>query len=252
MATPAVDVSILARGTPGFSGAELQNLVNTAAVRAAKLGRASVSARDFEWAKDRVMLGSERKSAIISAEDKKLTAFHEAGHALVALMTEGSTPLHSVTCLPRGSALGITHFLPEDDVLNQTFTQLKAHLDVAFGGRVAEEIVFGKQNITTGASSDISQATRIANSMIRQYGYSDVVGPVNATDSELLAPTTRTMIDDEVRRMLEEAKERAHNVLVENKHKLERLANALIEFETLDKSEVLKVIAGEKIEKNLT
>ena len=140
----AVDVSLLARGTPGFSGADLQNLVNQAAVQAARSGKPSVGAFDFDWAKDRIMMGSQRKSAVITPEDKRLTAFHEAGHALVALMTEGSTPLHSVTCLPRGASLGLTSFLPEMDVTNHTFIQLKANLDVAFGGRAAEEIVYGK------------------------------------------------------------------------------------------------------------
>jgi ATP-dependent metalloprotease len=202
---PIVQVSTIARGTPGFSGADLANLINQAALKASKDGHKSVSLMDLEWAKDRIIMGSERKSAVITDEAKKLTAYHEGGHTLMALYTEGAMDVHKVTVIPRGSALGVTVQLPSGDVTNHTRKELLAMIDVSMGGRAAEELLFGSEAVTTGASSDLENATSIAREMILKYGMSDRVGLVSYKMEELdrLGPTTKGVIEDEIKALLD-------------------------------------------------
>jgi len=244
----AVDPKILARGTPGFSGAELQNMVNQAAVQAAREGSKNVNLKHFEWAKDKIIMGSERKSAFISDKVKRLTAYHEGGHALVALYTPAAMPLHKVTCVPRGHSLGLTLQLPETDRESVSYAEYLAEMDVCMGGRVAEEIVYGKENVTSGASSDLMKASSTARHMVQDWGYSEKIGPVYYGDSsEPVSPQKRSEIESEVRGMLEGAAARATNILKTHKDELHRLADALVEYETLNLEEVKKVIKGEKI-----
>ncbi|KAI0928719.1 ATP-dependent zinc metalloprotease FTSH 5, mitochondrial, variant 2 [Taiwanofungus camphoratus] len=198
---PLVDAMILARGTAGFSGADLQNMVNQAAVQASREGAKAVTLKHFEWAKDRIVMGTERRTAYISDEVKKMTAYHEGGHALVALYTDGAMPLHKVTCVPRGHALGITSQLPEDDRYSVSLKEYLAQIDVCMGGRVAEELIYGPENVTSGASSDLKQATRTARAMIKNWGFSDKIGPVYYNDREdSISPKKRDEIEGEVRR----------------------------------------------------
>ncbi|GAA5989229.1 hypothetical protein JCM10908_001215 [Rhodotorula pacifica] len=248
----AVDISVIARGTIGFSGADLQALVNQAAVKASSDNADAVRPSHFEWAKERIMMGAARTSAFISPENKLATAYHEAGHALLALYTKGAYPLHSITVIPRGNALGYTLMLPEQDRQSHSFAEYRAKLDVAMGGRVAEELVYGKENITDGASSDISNATSIASNMVRRFGFSDSVGPVshmNDSDQPQPSEETQRLIDSEVKTLIEQAQERAREVLASKKDELERLAQALVDFETLDLAEVKRVIKGEPIKR---
>ncbi|KAG9031724.1 hypothetical protein FRB95_002397 [Tulasnella sp. JGI-2019a] len=240
-----VDPTIIARGTTGFSGADLQNLVNQAAIQASRERAKHVTLKHFEWAKDKILMGAERKSAVITEKEKRMTAYHESGHALVALYTEGATPLHKVTCMPRGHALGVTQFLPSEDRVSRTFKEYCAELDVAMGGRVAEEIIYGKENITSGASSDIQNATNTATGMVRYWGYSDKLGPVHFGDHT--SPQMNGQIDNEIRRMLEESMARTRKLLTERKADLHKLTNALVEYETLDRSEVEALLKGQKI-----
>ncbi|KAM0752871.1 ATP-dependent metallopeptidase Hfl [Meredithblackwellia eburnea MCA 4105] len=247
-----VDISTIARGTIGFSGADLQALVNQAAVKASADNASSVRAYHFEWAKERIMMGAARKSAYISDKDKLATAYHEGGHALVALYTAGAYPLQSVTVVPRGNALGYTLMLPEMDKSSHTLSEYRAKLDVAMGGRVAEELIYGKENVTDGASSDIQNATSVASNMVRRFGFSDKIGPVSHPDSETPAsPETQALIESEVRGLIEAAQGRAMALLKSKKTELERLARALVEHETLDLVEVQKICKGEKIAKPL-
>ncbi|POY70237.1 hypothetical protein BMF94_6821 [Rhodotorula taiwanensis] len=248
----AVDISVIARGTIGFSGADLQALVNQAAVKASSDNADAVRPSHFEWAKERIMMGAARTSAFISPENKLATAYHEAGHALLALYTKGAYPLHSITVIPRGNALGYTLMLPEQDRQSHSFAEYRAKLDVAMGGRVAEELVYGKENVTDGASSDISNATSIASNMVRRFGFSDSVGPVshmNESDQPQPSEETQRLIDSEVKTLIEQAQQRARDVLASKKDELERLAQALVDFETLDLNEVQKVIKGEPIKR---
>ncbi|GAA5848518.1 hypothetical protein JCM8547_004537 [Rhodosporidiobolus lusitaniae] len=248
-----VDLSLLARGTIGFSGADLQALVNQAAIKASAEDAKMVRPSHFEWAKERIMMGAARKSAYITPENKLATAYHEAGHALVAIYTKGAYPLQTITVIPRGNALGYTLLVPEMDRQSHSFTEYQAQLAVAMGGRVAEELCYGKENITDGASSDISNATSIANRMVRRFGYSDALGPVahpgDAGEGPKESEETARVIDGEVRRLVEEAQARARELLKARKGELERLAKALVEFETLTASEVQTVIKGEKLER---
>ncbi|KAI0374854.1 ATP-dependent metallopeptidase Hfl [Pilatotrama ljubarskyi] len=245
---PEVDAMVLARGTVGFSGADLQNLVNQAAVKAARDGAKAVDLKHFEWAKDRIIMGAERKTSFISEEVKKMTAYHEGGHALVALYTEGAMPLHKVTCVPRGHALGITSQLPKDDRYSVSLKEYLAEIDVCMGGRVAEELVYGPENVTSGASSDLQHATRTARAMVKNWGYSHKIGPVYLSDREdTISPKKKDEIEDEVRSLLIAGESRVTALLKSKADELHRLANALVEHETLDAEEVQKVIKGEPI-----
>ncbi|KZT68122.1 ATP-dependent metallopeptidase Hfl [Daedalea quercina L-15889] len=244
---PDVDAMVLARGTPGFSGADLQNMVNMAAVQASREGAKAVDLKHFEWAKDRIVMGSERKTAYISDEVKRMTAYHEGGHALVALYTDGAMPLHKVTCVPRGHALGITSQLPEDDRYSVSLKQYLAEIDVCMGGRVAEELVYGPANVTSGASSDLRHATLTARAMVKNWGYSDKVGPVYYGDRDTISPAKSDEIEREIRDLLIAGEARVATLLKEKEDELHRLAAALVEHETLDADEVKKVIKGEPI-----
>ncbi|KIJ17405.1 hypothetical protein PAXINDRAFT_168077 [Paxillus involutus ATCC 200175] len=248
ISSQTVDPMILARGTPGFSGAELQNMVNLAAIQAAKEGFKEVTLKHFEWAKDRIVMGAERKSAYIDDKNKLLTAYHEGGHALAALYTKGAMPLHKVTCVPRGHALGITSQLPENDMFSITQTEYKAMIDVCMGGRVAETLIYGEGGLTSGCSSDLQKATRTATQMVKNFGFSDRVGPVFYNDQNgPVSPATSEKIDSEILNLLQQGESRVAKLLEEKKGELHRLAHALVEHETLSADEVRKVIKGEPI-----
>lgn len=255
-----VDPKVIARGTPGFSGADLGNLVNEAALMAARLNKTAVSMAEFESAKDKVMMGAERRSMAMTDDEKKLTAYHEAGHALVGLSTPQSDPLHKVTIIPRGRALGLTMSLPERDKYGMTLTELTSRIAMTFGGRVAEEMIFGKENVTTGASSDISQATNLARRMVTEFGMSDKLGRVRYTANEQevflghsvtqqknISEATAELIDEEVRRLTDEGEHTARRILAEQTDNLHKIAQALLEFETLSGDEVRGLLRGEAI-----
>ncbi|KAG8530930.1 uncharacterized protein KY384_004287 [Bacidia gigantensis] len=246
-----LDESVIARGTSGFSGAELESLVNQAAVHASRNGAPAVSMPDLDWAKDKIMMGAERRSAIIKDEHKLLTAYHEAGHALVGLYTKGTDPVYKITIMPRGQALGVTYFMPEmdKDYGNYSRAELLAKLDVAMGGKAAEQIVYGEDNVTMGCGMDISNATTIAHQMVTQGGMSTTLGNMDLANWKALSPDTAAAIEKEVRSMLEDARDRAAKILDEKRNELDLLAKALIECESLDLDEMMKAIKGEKIEK---
>ncbi|KAI0302030.1 ATP-dependent peptidase [Russula brevipes] len=245
---PDVDPMVLARGTPGFSGADLQNMVNQAAIQASKEQCKAVALSHLEWAKDRIVMGAERRSSYIDEKVKRLTAYHEGGHALTALYTDGAMPLHKVTCMPRGHALGVTSQLPKDDRLMVSQKEFLADIDVALGGRVAEELIFGPENVTSGASSDLRKATATATRMVKNWGYSEKIGPVYLNDrEENISTSKREEIESEVRRLLQTGQARVFALLRSKQQELHRLALALIEHETLDIEEVKKVIQGEPI-----
>lgn len=258
-----VDLRVIARGTPGFSGADLANLVNEAALLAARLGKKRVTMHEFEKAKDKVMMGAERRSMVMTDEEKMLIAYHEAGHAIVILNTPKSDPLHKVTIIPRGNSLGLTMSLPERDQLTLSHVKAKSMLAGLFGGRVAEEMTLGKDNITTGAGNDIKQATILARRLITEFGFSDVLGPVHyegdegeiflgrsVTQRKNISEETAKTIDSEIRRLINEAEKMARTILHEKQDHLERLAEALLEYETLSGVEVKKILAGEQIRMN--
>jgi cell division protease FtsH len=257
---PNVDLGRIARATPGLSGAELSNIVNEAALLAARRDKPMVDYQDLEDAKDKVMLGLERKSMVLTEEERLLTAYHESGHALVGLQVPGIDPIHKVTIVPRGRALGITSFLPEKDRRNVTRQWLLGQLAMSYGGRVAEELVFGPEKVTTGAYSDIQQATETARRMVTQFGMSDAVGPIAVGDREAeiflgrevlqrheISDHTAELVDTEVKRLLSEAYEKARHIITENREALDRLAQALLKRETLDRDEVELVIAGKPL-----
>ena len=247
-----VDIDAIARGTPGASGADLANLVNVAALRASVAGKDSVTTDDFEFAKDKIQMGNERKSAIIPLEVRKMTAYHEGGHALVALHTDGAMDLHKATIMPRGSALGMVHQLPsERDSYQRTRKQMLASLDVCMGGRVAEELVFGADEVTSGASSDIQKATQIAEQMVTRFGMdaSGQVGIVHLPRDGKQSDETLKAIDDEIRRLLNESYSRAKRVLTSHRTELERLAAALLKHETLSRDDIRRVLRGEQLNK---
>jgi len=256
----SVNLERIAKGTPGLSGAELSNVVNEAALLAARRNKPVVDMNDLEDAKDKVMLGLERKSMVLTDEERKLTAYHEAGHALVGLTVPGIDPIHKVTIVPRGRALGITFFLPEKDRRNVTKQWLLGQLAMSYGGRVAEELVFGPDKVTTGAYSDIQQATEMARRMVTQFGMSDVVGPIAVGDREAeiflgrevvqrreVSERTAELVDTELKRLLGEAYEHARDILTKHRDQLDRLAAALLERETLDREEVDLVVAGKAL-----
>ena len=252
-----VNITALARGTPGMAGADLANLVNEGALLAARKNHDKIYMSDLEEAKDRVMLGAERKSLVMKDEERRLTAFHEAGHAVCAMQVVGNDPLHKVTIVPRGRALGIAFTLPEDDRVSVTRLQLEARLVMAYGGRAAEEIVFGRDRVTTGAASDIQQATAIARRYVAQWGLSDVIGPVLIGDVEQelflgrdiqsrreVSEQMAQLVDTEVKRVLFEAHDRAVQVLTEHRSLLEIVAANLLERETLTRDDIIQLKAG--------
>lgn len=257
---PDVNVSVLARGTPGFSGADLANLVNEAALLAARRNKRVVTMADFEYAKDKVMMGAERRSMVMSEEEKKMTAYHEAGHAICTLHCPASDPIHKATIIPRGRALGMVMQLPERDNISYSKAKLKDRLCTAFGGRVAEEIIFGPDNVSTGAESDIRMATSIARRMVTEWGMNQDIGPMalEEPDGEVflgysmskrkaVSDEMASKIDREIRAIIDEAYQRSQTILTENRNELEALAQALLEYETLTGDEIKAVIRGEKI-----
>ena len=258
---PNVDLKVIARGTPGFSGADLANLVNEAALTAARLGKRLVTMDDFESAKDKVMMGAERRSMIMTEKEKTLTAYHEAGHAVVGLNVPAHDPIHKATIIPRGRALGLVLSLPERDHLSQTRQMLTSKIAMAMGGRVAEELVFGEEAVTNGAASDIQQVTRIARAMVTQFGMSEELGAIdyaNERENYLgiqsgpahISPETQKVIDAEVRRLVDEGYVTARRILSERRDDLERLAKGLLEYETLTGDEIRKVLAGEPLDRS--
>ncbi len=255
-----VNLKVLAKGTPGLSGADLANIVNEAALLAARYDKDRVYMEDFEAAKDKVMLGAERKSMVLSEDERRVTAFHEAGHAVVALRVPGLDPLHKVTIVPRGRALGITASLPEEDRHNYTKDWLEGQLTMLFGGRVAEESTFGRSKITTGAGNDIERATSLARRMVTQFGMSDAIGPMAVGDQEHeiflgrelsqrrdVSEQTARLVDSEVKRILDAAYASAERVLSQNQGLLDAIANALLERETLDADDIRLLDAGKPL-----
>jgi cell division protease FtsH len=255
-----VGLEVIARATPGLAGADLANIVNEAALLAARRSKSSVEMIDIEDAKDKVMLGVERKSLVLSDEERKLTAYHEAGHALVSVRVPGLDPVHKVTIVPRGRALGITFSLPEEDRHNYTKEYIHGRLAMAYGGRVAEELIFGPEKVTTGAAQDIEQATEMARRMVTQFGMSEAVGPVAVGDREQqifigreiaqrreISDSTAEIVDGEVKRILDEAFQRARDILKRDMDTLHRMAEALLERETLDRGEVALLARGESL-----
>ncbi|MBL8587467.1 MAG: ATP-dependent zinc metalloprotease FtsH [Methylobacteriaceae bacterium] len=256
---PDVNLKTLARGTPGFSGADLMNLVNEAALLAARRGKRIVTMIEFEDAKDKVLMGAERRSMAMSEEEKRLTAYHEAGHAIVGLSVPAGVPVHKATIIPRGRALGLVQFLPEGDRYSMKYKEFTSQLAVAMGGRVAEELTFGKDNITSGAASDIQQATKLARAMVTRYGFSDELGTVAYGDNndevflgmsvqrqQNVSEATAQKIDQEVRKLVETGYETARKILTEKREQFEMLAQALLEYETLSGEEILGLMQGKK------
>ncbi len=252
-----VEVKTIARGTPGFSGADLANLVNEAALMAARKNRRMVTQRDFEDAKDKVMMGAERRSMAMTDDEKRLTAYHEGGHALVALSVPATDPVHKATIIPRGRALGMVMQLPERDQLSMTYEQMTSRLAILMGGRVAEEIIFGKEKITSGASSDIDQATRLARAMVTKWGFSDQLGVVaygenqdevflghSVARSQNVSEETSRVIDAEIKRLVQAGWDEARRILTEKAEELHKLAKALLEYETLTGDEIVGVLKG--------
>ncbi len=258
---PDVDLRIIARGTPGFSGADLANLVNEAALMAARVGRRFVTMEDFENAKDKVMMGAERRSMVMSEDEKKLTAYHEAGHAIVGLNVPQHDPIHKATIIPRGRALGLVLSLPERDRISASYTWFTSRIAMAMGGRAAEELKFGRENVTSGASQDIKQATQMARAMVTQYGFAEEIGMVdyaNEQQSYLGAYNGGTnhseemqkRIDAKVKELIDEGYATAKRILTEQNEGWERLAQGLLEYETLTGIEITKVIAGEPLNRD--
>ncbi|OUM52797.1 hypothetical protein BVG19_g2019 [[Candida] boidinii] len=246
-----VDPSVIARSTTGLSGAALKNLVNQAALYASHQNALSVNMSHLEWAKDKVLMGGERKTMVMTEETRRNTAYHEAGHAIAAMFTEGATPLYKATILPRGRALGITFQLPEMDKHDVTKKECYARLDVCMGGKIAEEMLYGPNNVTSGCSSDLSSATGMARAMITSYGMSDKIGPMSLAEKwESWSPKLRDMADQETREFLVSSEIRTRKLLREKRVELKRLAEALLEYETLNKAEMESVVKGEKLNKS--
>ena len=258
-----VNARTIARGTPGFSGADLANIVNEAALLAARKDKKNVSMEEFEQAKDKVMMGSERRSMVMTEEEKEMTAYHEAGHALVMLNAKGHEPLHKVTIIPRGRALGVTMWLPERDKLAHTYSELNAQLASLFGGRIAEELIYGKDNITTGAGNDIQQATNLAKRMVKEFGFSDKLGPLRYESNQEevflghsvaqqtnISDETARLIDTEVKVLVQKGESKAKKIITSKIKHLHIIAKGLLEFETLTASEIKDLLKGKKILRN--
>ena len=258
-----VNLAVVARGTPGFSGADLANLVNEAALLAARRNKRKVTSKDFDDAKDKVLMGNERKSMAMDEQEKKLTAYHEAGHAICSLNVEETDPIHKATIVPRGRALGMVQQLPEKDQYSYSRAKMLSRLIICMGGRAAEELKFGRDKVTSGASFDIAAATKLARSMVTEWGMSDLLGPVlyaenseevflgkSVTQNKNMSEETARVVDAEIKRLVCEAHEGAVNILKEKKEDWERLSEALIEYETLTGEEIRQVINGEKINKS--
>ena len=257
---PDVNVRTVARGTPGFSGADLANLVNEAALLAARRGKRFVTAKEFDDAKDKVLMGAERRSMVMTEEEKQLTAYHEAGHALVGISVPGNDPVHKATIIPRGRALGMVQYLPERDRYSMTLEQMKARIAMAMGGRVAEELKFGKEKVTSGAQQDIEHATKIARAMVTQYGLSEKLGPIAYAEDEgevflgqsiarskTISGETAKVIEDEIKRFVTDGFDRAKQILTDRRDDWEKLSLALLEYETLSGDEIDALLRGETI-----
>lgn len=257
-----VDMRTVARGTPGFSGADLANLCNEAALLAARRGKRLVTMADFEDAKDKVMMGAERRSSVMSDEVKRMTAYHEAGHAVVAMNVPGTDPVHKATIIPRGRALGMVMQLPEDDKYSQSFEEMTSRLAILMGGRVAEELAFGAKNVTSGASSDISQATKLAKAMVTKWGFSDKLGCLSYVDDDgevflgqqivrhsSVSPETAQLIEEETKRFVDEGEATARKILTGQKKQWEAISEALLEYETLTGDEIRGILNGKMPER---
>ena len=255
---PDVDLKIIARGTPGFSGADLMNLVNEAALLAARRGKRIVTMKEFEDAKDKVMMGAERRTLVMTDDEKRLTAYHEAGHAVVALNVPATDPVHKATIIPRGRALGMVMQLPERDKLSMSYEQMTSRLAIMMGGRIAEEMIFGHDKVTSGAQSDIEQATRLARMMVTRWGFSPELGTVAYGENQEevflgmsmgrqqnVSEATAQKIDSEVRRLVEDGLNDARRILTEKQHELEALARGLLEYETLSGEEIRNLLDGQ-------
>ena len=252
-----VEPSVIARGTPGFSGADLANLVNEAALFAARADRRTVDMEQFEKAKDKIMMGSERRSMVMSDEEKRLTAYHEAGHAIVGLLVPSHDPVYKVTIIPRGRALGVTMFLPEEDRYSYSKERLDSQISSLFGGRIAEELIFGPDSVTTGASNDIQRATELARNMVTRWGLSERLGPLTYSEEEgevflghsvtrhkTVSDQTQDLIDEEVRNIIDRNYKRSAAILRENEQKLHVMADALIRYETIDTDQISDIMEG--------
>ena len=259
---PDIDPRVIARGTPGFSGADLANLVNEAALLAARRNKRLVTQSEFEDAKDKVMMGAERRSMAMTEEEKLATAYHEAGHAIVNIVVPGNDPLHKVTIIPRGRALGVTMSLPERDKLSYSMEWCEGKIAMAYGGRVAEQLIYGKDHLNTGASSDITQATSIARRMVTEWGMSEKLGPLlyNENQQEVflghsiaqqqnMSEETARLIDEEIRRIITTGYDTAWEVLTKHRDDLEAITQALMEYETISGDECMAIMRGEKIER---
>ena len=248
-----VDLKTVAKGTPGFSGADLANLVNEAALLAARRSKRIVTAKEFEDARDKILMGPERRTLIMTDEEKRMTAYHEAGHALVSMRMPGSTPIHKATIIPRGRALGMVQSLPERDRISMHHEEMIANLAMAMGGRVAEEMIFGDDKVSSGASGDIQQATSLARAMVTEYGFSPILGRMAYTTPNAdmfhtpkIAEKTQRVVDEEIKRLVEEGYETAKKILKDDKKHLDAIALALIEYETLSGDELKDLLEGKK------
>ena len=259
---PDVSQRTIARGTPGFSGADLANLVNEAALIAARKSRRMVTMAEFEEAKDKILMGAERRSMVMTEDEKKLTAYHEGGHALVMLHIAAHEPLHKVTIIPRGRALGVTMYLPERDKYSQSLVELDAIISGLFGGRIAEELIFGHEKVTTGAADDIRRATELARRMVTEFGFSDVLGPLRYSDNEEevflghsvtqrknVSEATAQIIDQETRKIVERGEVTARKIITENLEQLHVIAHGLLEYETLSRQDIDALLAGKPVDR---
>jgi cell division protease FtsH len=251
-----VDLGVIARGTPGFSGADLANLINEAALFSARANRRLVSGEEFEKARDKVMMGTERRSMVMSEKEKENTAFHEAGHAIIGRLMPEHDPVHKVSIIPRGRALGVTQFLPEEDKYSLSKLQLKSQLCSLFGGRIAEELIHGEEGVTTGASNDIERATQMARNMVSRWGLSDKMGPIlygeeegqpSGTPSSIYSADTAREIDIEVRKLLDDCYSRSAKILEDNKDILHSMKDALMDYETIDSEQVDDLMQRKKV-----